>query len=356
MVKLRSRDKNGVGMYEIDPRWLAQNDEPVIDPALPIIDPHHHLWDRDSRYLFDELLDDTETGHNIRATVFIQCRSMFRADGPVELQPVGETEFVNGIAAQSASGHYGDLRACAGIISYADFRLGSRVRETLEAHKATAGDRFKGIRFSTCWNEHFNLTPVRPDKGIMFDTTWREGFAELSPLGLNYEALIFHTQLDELADLAGAFPNTTMVLNHVGCPIGHGPYAEHKAETFAAWRAGIRELAKHENVAVKIGGMGMHVFGFDFDKRPEPPLSAELADVWRPYYDVCLEAFGPKRAMFESNFPVDKISCTYKTVWNAFKRLASGCSASEKADLFHDTAARVYRLNGLSFEKPRGRS
>jgi predicted TIM-barrel fold metal-dependent hydrolase len=344
MVNLRSRDKNGVGMYEINLPWLAKKDEPAIDPALPIIDPHHHLWDRDSRYLFDELLDDTESGHNIRATVYIQCRSMFRTDGPVELQPIGETEFVNGIAAMSASGHYGDIRACAGIIGYADFRLGSRARKVLEAHLQTAGSRFKGTRFSTSWDEHFDLTPVKPDKGIMFDKTWREGFAELAPLGLNYEALLFHTQLGELADLARAFPNTTTVLNHLGCPIGHGPYAERKAETFAAWRAGIKDLAKHENVVVKIGGMGMHVFGFGFDKRAEPPLSEELANVWRPYYEICLDAFGPKRAMFESNFPVDKISCSYKVIWNAFKRLAAGCSEGEKADLFHDTAARVYRL------------
>jgi predicted TIM-barrel fold metal-dependent hydrolase len=344
MTKLRSRDKNGVGMYEFNLPWLEKKDEPAIDPALPIIDPHHHLWDRDNRYLFDDLLDDTESGHNIRATVYIQCRSMFRADGPVELQPIGETEFVNGVAAMSASGHYGDIRACAGIISYADLRLGARVRQVLEAHNTVAGGRFKGIRFSTCWDEHVHLTPIRPDKGIMGDKTWREGFAELAPLKLNYEALLFHTQLGELADLARAFPQTTMVLNHVGCPIGLGPYADRKADVFSVWRTGIKELARHENVVVKLGGLGMHVFGFGLDKRPEPPLSTELAELWRPYYDVCLDAFGPKRAMFESNFPVDKISCSYKVIWNTFKRMAAGCSASEKADLFHDTAARVYRL------------
>jgi L-fuconolactonase len=344
MTKVYSRDPNGVGMYQFDDAWLAQRDEEVIDPALPIIDPHHHLWDRDNHYLFHDLLDDTGSGHNIRATVFIQCRSMYRADGPVELQPVGETEFVNGTAAMSASGHYGEMRACAGIVGYADLRLGARVRDVLEAHVAAGGSRFRGIRFSTPWDKDVQLTPVRPPQGIMLDKTWREGFAQLAPMGMTYDSLLFHTQLGELTDLARAFPQTTIVLNHVGNPIGLGPYASKRDEVFAAWRKSIDELAKCENVVVKVGGMGMRVFGFGFDKRSEPPLSAELAETWKPYADVCLNAFGAKRAMFESNFPVDKISCSYKVIWNALKRLAAGASNDEKAALFHDTAARVYRL------------
>jgi predicted TIM-barrel fold metal-dependent hydrolase len=344
MFKPRSRDTNGVGMYQFNPDWLAQTDEDVIEPDLPIIDPHHHLWDRDNRYLFDDLLDDTESGHNIRATVYIQCRSMYRAQGPVELQAVGETEFVNGVAAMSASGHYGPMRACAGIVSHADFRIGARVGEVLDAHAAVAGDRFKGIRFSTPWDNDVQLTPVRPDKGIMGDATWREGFAQLAPRKLTYDALLFHTQLGELTDLARAFPQTAIVLNHVGNPIGIGPYASRRDEVFKQWQAGINEIAKCQNVVVKLGGLGMHVFGFGLDKRPRPPSSAELADLWRPYYETCVTAFGPKRSMFESNFPVDKTSCSYKVVWNAFKRMAAGCSGSEKSDLFYGTAARVYRL------------
>ena len=344
MVKLRSRDTNGVGMYQFNLPWLTQNDEAVIDPALPIIDPHHHLWDRDNRYLFDDLLDDTESGHNIRATVYIQCRSMYRADGPVDMQAIGETEFVNGVAAMSASGFYGDIRACAGIVSHADLRIGSRVGGVLDAHAQVAGSRFKGIRFSTPWDNDVSLTPVRPDKGIMMDKRWREGFAELGKRKLTYDSLLFHTQLGELTDLAHAFPDTTIVLNHVGNPIGLGPYASKRDEVFAQWSKSIAEIAKCENVVIKLGGFGMHIFGFGLDKRGKPPLSEELAQLWKPYYDVCVAAFGPKRSMFESNFPVDKISCTYKTIWNTFKRMAVGCSASEKADLFHDTAARVYRL------------
>ncbi|MGZ5866598.1 MAG: amidohydrolase family protein [Xanthobacteraceae bacterium] len=344
MFKPRSRDTNGVGMYQFNPEWLAQNDEPAIDPELPIIDPHHHLWDRDNRYLFDDLLDDTESGHNIRSTVYIQCRSMFRADGPVELQPIGETEFVNGVAAMSASGHYGHLRACAGIVGYADLRLGAKVRDVLEAQIAAGGGRFRGIRFSTPWDEHVQLTPVRPDKGIMPNATWREGFAQLAPMNMTYDSLLLHTQIGELTDLARKFPQTTMVLNHVGCPMGLGPYASRRDEVFAQWKAAIADLGKCENVVVKLGGFGMHIFGYGYDKRPTPPLSPEMAQVWKPYFDVCVAAFGPKRSMFESNFPVDKISCSYKTIWNTFKRMAAGFSKSEKADLFHDTAARVYRL------------
>jgi L-fuconolactonase len=344
MTKVYSRDPNGVGMYQFDDAWLAQRDEEVIEPALPIIDPHHHLWDRDNRYLFHDLLDDTGSGHNIRATVYIQCRSMYRANGAVELQPIGETEFVAGTAAMSDSGHYGDMRACAGIVGHADLRLGARVREVLEAHVVAGGGRFRGIRFSTPWDKDVQLTPVRPAQGIMLDKTWREGFAQLAPIGMTFDSLLFHTQLGELTDLARAFPQTTIVLNHLGNPIGLGPYTNRRDEVFAAWRASIGELAKCENVVVKVGGMGMHVFGFGFDKRPQPPLSEELARTWKPYADVCLNAFGPKRAMFESNFPVDKISCSYKVIWNALKRLAAGYTKDEKAALFHDTAARVYRL------------
>jgi predicted TIM-barrel fold metal-dependent hydrolase len=269
---------------------------------------------------------------------------MYRAGGPAELQPIGETEFVNGVAAMSASGHYGDMRACAGIVSHADLRLGARARDVLDAHTISGGGRFRGIRFSTPWDQDVQLTPTRPDKGIMLDRQWREGFAQLAPLNLTFDALLFHTQIGELAELARAFPQTTIVLNHVGCPIGLGPYATRRTEVFSQWKSSIAELGKYENVVVKLGGFGMHIFGFGFDKRPMPPLSAELSETWKPYFETCVAAFGPKRSMFESNFPVDKITCSYKVIWNAFKRLAANFSNSEKADLFHNTAARVYRL------------
>ena len=343
MSKIYSRDRTGAGMYTFNTPWLAQHDEEVLEPALPIADPHHHLWDRDNSYLLNDLLDDTTSGHNIRSTVYIQCRSMYRAGGAEALQPVGETEFVNGIAAMTESGHYGEMRACAGIVSHADLRLGAAVRDVIEAH-VDASTRFRGIRFSTPWDEVVKLTPQHPPRYIMADPQWRAGFGELEKLGLTFDALLFHRQLDELTDLARAFPHTTIILNHVGCPIGTGPYAKKRDEVFAQWKKSIAELARCENVVVKLGGLGMHVFGFDLDKRPKPLSSTELAALWKPYIDVCIDAFGASRAMFESNFPVDKISCSYKVIWNTFKRLAAGCSAGEKAALFHDTAARVYRL------------
>jgi predicted TIM-barrel fold metal-dependent hydrolase len=345
MSKTYSRDRTGTGMYEFKASWLALHDEEVLEPALPIVDPHHHLWDRDSAYLLNDLLEDTQSGHNIRSTVYIQCRSMYRADGAEAFKPVGETEFVNGVAAMSASGHYGDMRACAGIVSFADLMLGAGVRDVLEAH-INASSRFRGVRYSTPWDEVVKLTPQHPPRHIMSDPRWRAGFAELEKLGLTFDALMFHRQIDELTDLARAFPQTTIVLNHVGCPIGTGPYAKKRDEVFAQWKKSIGELASCENVVVKLGGLGMPVFGFDLEKQPKPPSSAELAELWKPYIDVCVQAFGPRRAMFESNFPVDKMSCSYKVIWNAFKRLAAGYSVPEKTALFHDTATRVYRLTG----------
>jgi predicted TIM-barrel fold metal-dependent hydrolase len=271
---------------------------------------------------------------------------MYRADGTSELAPVGETEFVNGVAAMSASGHYGPARLCAGIVSHADFRIGARVREVLEAHLA-ASSRFRGIRYSTPWDEHVQLTPQRPPQGIMADGTWRRGFAQLQPLGLTFDALLFHTQIPELIDLARAFPQTLIVLNHVGCPIGTGPYAGKRDEVFAKWSQSMRDLSRCDNVTVKVGGLGMHVFGFEFDKRKTPASSEALADAWRPYIETAIATFGTDRAMFESNFPVDKISCSYKVIWNVFKRIAVGASADEKRALFHDTAAGVYGLTNL---------
>ena len=345
MVDSRSRDQHGATMYPLREDWLALHDEGVLEPDLPIIDPHHHLWDRQgTRYLLEELLDDTGSGHNIRSTVFITCRSMYRADGLVEFQPIGETEFVNGIAAMSASGNYGDIRACAGIISYADLTRGMDVRKVLEGHITAGGSRFKGIRFSTALDGDIIITPVPPVKDIMMNPTWRQGFAQLAPLGLTFDSLIFHSQLDQLTDLARAFPETKIILDHVGCPLGIGRYAGRRDEVFAAWRASIGELGRCQNVYVKLGGLGMTMFGFDFQSRPKPPSSAELAELWKPYIETCIEAFTPQRAMFESNFPVDKIAGTYKTYWNVFKRLAKDYSAGDKASLFHGAAARAYGL------------
>ncbi|MBO0763264.1 MAG: amidohydrolase family protein [Hyphomicrobiaceae bacterium] len=327
--------------------WLSRRTESIIEPDLPIVDPHHHLWDGSRRrYLLDELRVDTGSGHNILATVFVEARSMHRASGPAEMRPVGETEFANGVAAMSASGIYGNTWHCAGIVGHADLTLGSRVEPVLEAHLRAGGSRFRGIRHITAWDADYSVRnpAYNPPKGLMGDAAFREGFAVLGRLGLSFDAWLFHPQIDELTDLARAFPEVGIVLDHVGGPIGIGAYAGKREEVFPVWAASMRRLAGCPNVYVKLGGLGMRLGGFGFCDAPEPPSSQALAAAWRPYVETSIEAFGPARAMFESNFPVDKGSYSYAVFWNACKRLAHAASDAEKAQLFSGTAARFYRL------------
>jgi L-fuconolactonase len=328
--------------------WLDKRREEIIEPDLPIVDPHHHLVDRPEtgRYLLPELLADTGSGHNITATVYLEWLSMYRAGGPAELRPVGEIEFANGVAAMSASETYGKTKVCTGIVGYADLALGAAVEKVLEAMITAGGGRFRGIRFITASHPdqaQWGSAVIRP-AGLLMDPKVREGFARLAPLGLGFDAWMYHTQLGELVDLARAFPSIPIVLDHVGGPIGLGPYAGRRDEVFAAWSARIRDLAACPNVHIKLGGLGMRMFGFTHHTGELPPSSEELATAWRPYIEACIAGFGPERAMFESNFPVDKGSCGYVALWNAFKRIAAGCSAAEKAALFAGTATNFYRL------------
>ena len=334
-------------LFSADEEWLSRQSEPVIDPDLPIIDPHHHFWDRPSRYLFDELLKDTGSGHNIRATCYMQCRSMYRADGPPEFAALGETEFVNGIAAMSASGLFGPIRICAGIVGHADLLLGARAGAVLEAQIRAGNGRFRGIRNSSDWHADDSIrgTPVAPPKGLLLDAKFREGFACLAPLGLTFDGWMWWTQLGEFASLADAFPETGMVLDHFGGVLGIGAHTGKLAEDFPAWQKAIRDVAKRANVSIKLGGLSMRTAGFGLRERPAPAGSEELAGLWKPYFETCVEAFGVERCMFESNFPVDKVCVSYGTLWNAFKRLAAGCSAAEKSALFFGTAAKVYKLD-----------
>jgi L-fuconolactonase len=328
--------------------WLDRRKEPILEPDLPIVDPHHHLWDRpDWRYLLDELLADTNSGHNIVATVFVQARAMLRAVGPVELRHVGETEFVNGVAAMSASGIYGKTRHCAGIVGHADLALGGRVEPVLAAHVRAGGDRFRGIRHISAWDADTSIRnpAYRPPPGLLGDKTFREGFAALGRLGLSFDAWLYHPQIDELADLARVFPETKIVLNHVGGPIGIGAYAGRHKEVLPGWAASIKALSACQNVYVKLGGLGMRLGGFGFHEQSEPPSSETLATTWRPYIETCIDAFGPSRCMFESNFPVDKGSYSYPVFWNACKLLTKGASDAQKASLFDGTATRFYRLD-----------
>ena len=332
-----------------DPRpdWLALRQEEVIDPSRPIVDPHHHLWDRGGqRYLIEELTDDIGSGHNVIATVYVEARSMYRANGPEALRPVGEVEFANGAAAMSASGGYGVAAICAGIVGHANLLLGEAARGVLEAEVAAGNGRFRGIRHSSPWDadpEVAGIYAMRP-QGLLRDSTFRKGFACLAPLGLSFEAWMFHPQLPEFVDLARAFPDTKIVLDHCGGPAGTGSYAGRREEIFPAWQASIREIAKCPNVVVKLGGLAMCLLGYDFHERPMPPSSEQLAAAWSPYIETCIEAFGPERGMFESNFPPDKGQCSYQVIFNAFKRIAASYSEAEKTALFSKTATDFYRL------------
>lgn len=331
----------------VRPDWLALHQEAIIEPTLPIVDAHHHLWDRpENQYLLPDLLRDISAGHNIRATVAVECGAMYRQDALAELRPVGETEFLSGAAAMSASGGYGECCACAGIIGHADLRLGARVGPILEAHIRAGGGRFRGVRHISAWHEDpaARGSMATPPSNLLSDASFRRGFAQLAPLDLSFDAWMYHTQLPELVDLAQAFPQRTIVLNHVGGAIGIGPYAGKRDAVFADWKANMQSLARCPNVFVKLGGLGMRLFGFDFASRPRPPSSQELAASWRPYIDACIEVFGAERCMFESNFPVDKGTCSYAVIWNAFKRVAAQTSAAETQALFSGTASKVYRL------------
>ncbi len=326
--------------------WLAQVEEDILEPGVEICDPHHHLWDwPHDRYMFDELLADLKSGHNITSTVFMECGSMYRADGPDAMKPVGETEFVNGVAAMSASGNYGDIRACASIVGFADLTLGDAVGEVLDAH-LSATHRFVGIRHASGWDESEAIrnSHTDPIEGLLGDRTFRVGFAELGKRGLSFDAWFYHPQIPELTDLARAFPDQVIVFDHFGGPLGVGPFAGKRDEIFAYWKGAVAELAQCENVVAKLGGLAMPVNGFDFHKAEQPATSLELAQSTRAYYLHMIEHFGPKRCMFESNFPVDKASCSYAVLWNSFKRITDGFSSDEKADLYHDTAARIYRV------------
>ena len=333
-------------IFAPDPAWLAKAPrEPILDPDLPIIDTHHHLWQRpDHRYLLHDLLVDLRSGHNVVATVFLQCHAMYRSGGPEELRPVGETEFVAGIAAMSDSGGYGPARVAAGIVGYADLTLGERVETVLEAQMRAGGGRFRGVRHSGNWDADPVIGNGAPGPGIYGRADFRAGLARLSSLGLSLDAWVFHTQLADVIDLARAFPATNIIMGHVGGVLGYGPYADKRDEVFQSWKASVTELAKCPNVTMKLGGMVMRAALFDYEAAERPVTSEELAALWRPYMETCIGLFGAQRCMFESNFPVEKMGIGWVGLWNAFKRIAAGASEDEKRALFHDTAQRVYRL------------
>ena len=322
----------------IDTDWLGRHVEPILEPDLPIIDPHHHLWVGDGNtYLLPELLDDLASGHAIRATVYEECHSMYRADGPPKEASLGETEFVAGLDASDPS------KPCIRMVGNVDLRLGEAAGPLLERHIQLSGGRFAGIRQSTAWDASDRIHKVVPTPHMLADPAFRTGYACLDRLGLVFDAWVYHPQLAEVADLAAAFPATTIVLNHVGSPILGGPYAADRAQVFADWKNGMEALARHPNVTVKLGALPIRLPG-DATNRDLPPSSEETATAWRPWLETSIELFGAGRCMFESNFPVQKRWSSYAVTWIAFKRIAASALASEKAALFSGTAARVYRV------------
>ncbi len=330
--------------------WLALTLEPTLEPEIPICDPHHHFWVHRpeplayQQYLLADLAADINSGHNVRSTVFIEVRAEYRTEGPEELRPVGEVEFVQKLADESASGAYGSARAAAAIIGRADLKLGERVRPVLEALQAASPNRFRGIRHSVGWDPSPEVVD-RETQGALATDGYRAGARVLADMGFLLENSLYFPQLGELADFANAFPELTIVLNHCGGLLRVGPYANRDNEVLAEWRRGLATVAKCPNIIMKVGGVGQARYGFDWSKREVPVGSEELAESLAPLMNYCIEQFGPGRCMFESNFPVDKVSYSYNVLYNAFKRLSVDYSAAERGTMFRDTAVRVYRID-----------
>jgi predicted TIM-barrel fold metal-dependent hydrolase len=328
--------------------WLARRSEEILDPALPIVDAHHHFYDRAGwRYLGEDYLADAASGHAVGASVHVQALTRYFTTGSEALKPVGETQFVASAADHLAAKHPDGPRLAAGLVGYADMRLGSEVREVLEAHLQAGRGRFRGVRHLTTWDADATLanplTAAPP--GLLMDADYRRGLAQLASLRLSYDAWLFFPQLSELLATAKALPDTTVIIDHCGGVVRIGAYQDRRDEAFCLWRDSMRELASLPNVYVKLGGLGMRINGFNFHLSNLPPSSQTLAETWKPWIETCIEAFGVERCMFESNFPVDKGSYSYAVVWNAFKRLTVGYSEHEREALFAGTATRVYRLD-----------
>ena len=330
--------------------WLALTKEPTLEPEIPICDPHHHFWEYRpepaayQRYLLRELAEDINSGHNVCSTAFIEVRSNYRTDGPPEMRPVGEVEFVEALAEASATGQYGTAQAAAAIIGHADLNLGGRVEPVLDALQAASPNRFRGIRYSCSWDPHPEVENRAPE-GQLSSAIFREGALVLARLGLVLENTVFFPQLPDLAEFAKALPDLTIISNHIGGLMRVGPYANQDDEVLATWRSGIAAVAACPNVVMKLGGVGEPRYGFDWHTRETPVGSEELGESLAPLMNYCIEQFGPNRCMFESNFPPDKVSYSYNVMYNAFKRLSRDYSATERAAMFHDTAARVYRID-----------
>ena len=327
--------------------WRDLVSEEVLDPDRAIIDPHHHLWrDRRGRpYLLDDLWADTESGHKIEKTVFVECHASYRDHGPEHLRSIGETEFVAEVAAQSAASGRG-AAVIAAIVSHADLALAEAVEDVLDAHEEAGRGLFRGIRHSGARDPHPEALsiPGRAPEGLWEDERFRTGLSVLGRRGLTFDSWHYHHQMRAFADLAAAVPDTTIILDHFGTPLGVGRYANRRDEIFERWRTDIALVAERPNVVAKLGGLAMPDNGFGWNQRDRPATSDELVAAQGRYYLHTIDCFGPERCMFESNFPVDKLSISYSVMWNGLKKIAAGFSEDEQQAMFYGTAARVYRL------------
>ena len=329
-----------------------KNIEKAIEPKLPICDPHHHLWDFrkdyiDKKYLIEEFLKDLQSGHNVVSTVFIECGAMYNAKFSIDENVINETEFANGVAAMSASGLYGNTKIAAGIVGCAPLLIGRKVSNILDRHISINPSRFKGVRTQAAMHPDGTIPSfrTRPIEGVYMQEKFREGFKELAKRKLSFEAWCYHPQLPELINLATTFPDTIIILNHFGGPLGVGSFQNKEKEVYDSWKKNIVLLAKCENVFAKLGGIAMEINGHEWHKKTTPPSSDELTTKTLHYYETTIENFGVERCMFESNFPVEKISCSYTNLWNSFKKMTANYSIRERSYLFHDTASKVYKLD-----------
>jgi L-fuconolactonase len=329
-------------------RGQEGRDEQIIDPDIPIIDAHHHLRIQPTQhYLLEDYLADIQSGHKITATVYLESRVFMKPDGPEVLRPIGEIEYANGVGAMGASGFFGPERVCAAIIGYADFRLGDAVAQYFDRALEIASERFRGVRQVTI--EHhseapYRFIPHRPPTGVMMSPGFDLAFRHLAPRGLTFDAAVFGQQLPEIIALADKYPDTRIILNHLGNPVLMELSKTEYPDVVRQWERDLRDLARRQNVFCKVGGLGLPFWGFGFDTREQPASYLELAAAWHPFVETAIEAFGPQRCMAESNFPPDGKSCGYVPYWNALKHLLRSYSSEEKAAFFYGTAARVYRI------------
>jgi L-fuconolactonase len=330
--------------------WRAKIVEPAIDPDFPIIDAHHHLWPEApvphmEAYGVTALTADKVTsGHNVVKTVFVEAFTRYRDSGPPSLRPVGETEFVDAVGREADRQGGRAAGLCAAIVAHADMMLGDAIEDVLIAHRQASPDRLRGIRHLIAHDQDYpGVLPSQP--GTMQNAEFRAAFARLAPNGLSFDVWLMHPQLGDLAELAAAFPETTIILDHVGSPMGIGRYANGGANGFDEWRRAMTLVAAQRNVMLKLGALNMEFTGLGVPLGDSRPWDSEqMARAQRTHLLTAIDIFGPSRCMFESNFPVDRMATSATVLWNCFKRVATGYSAAERADLFAGSAARIYRI------------